>query len=235
MSDTPASHSKRIRQLGVGALVAIIIGVIVAISVGGKDDTAPADTNLAGLDEATALFADIPQDGLVIGAPTAPVTIDEYLDLQCPACARASTRIVPDLVRRYVRTGQAKLVLHATDLVAGPDSRLGARALFAAGQQSRGAEFEHVLLANQGAERSGWLNDAIITNAAQRLGLDVAALDAARTSGASDALVDQVNDTMRTKNYDTTPTFIVTGPEGERRIASTLDLAEFAAAIAAVK
>lgn len=215
--------------------MAIIIGVLVAISVAGGDDNTDGGANLAGVSDATALFAGIPQDGLVIGTPTAPVTIDEYLDLQCPACARASTSIVPQLVTRFVRTGQAKLVLHATDLVAGPDSRLGARALFAAGQQSHAAEFEQVLFANQGEERSGWLNDTIISDAANALGLDLGALDAARASSAADALVDQVNDTMRSKSYTTTPTFVVTGPSGQHRVGNPMNLSEFVSAIAGVK
>jgi protein-disulfide isomerase len=209
--------------------------VLVAISVGGEDDAADGDANLAGVGDATALYAGIPQNGLVIGTPSAPVTIDEYLDLQCPACARASTSIVPQLVTRFVRTGQAKLVLHATDLVAGADSRLGARALFAAGEQSHAAEFEHVLFANQGEERSGSLNDTIITDAAKSLGMNVAALDAARASTASDALVDEVNATMRAKNYTTTPTFIITGPAGQYRVANPMNLSEFVTAIDGVK
>ncbi len=40
----------------------------------------------------STLFAGIPEHDGVLGDPKAPVTVTEFLDLQCPICAEASKR-----------------------------------------------------------------------------------------------------------------------------------------------
>jgi len=231
----PPATSKRTWQLSAGALVAIIVGVLVAISVSSGNDVRGDGTNLAGVDGATALFSGIAQNGLVIGRPTAKVTIVEYLDLQCPRCAEAASSVVPMVMTYFVRNGRAKLELRPTDLIAGPDSRLGGRALYAAGEQGHAGEFAEVMFANQGDERSGWLNDAIIQRVSEVLNLDTAALNATRASAAADHVVDTVNETMVSNGYNGTPTFIVKGPNGQHEVQNVTNMAEFAQAINAVR
>lgn len=216
------------------AVAVIVVAVLVAVSVTGGDKKT-STTNLAGVDEATALFAGIPQNGLVIGNPSAKVTIEEYLDLQCPHCAAAASGTVPSLVTQFVKTGKAKLELRPTDLIGGPDSRVGARALVAAGQQGHAAEFTDILFANQGTEGDGWLGDAIITQVAQALKLDTGKFDDARNASASNGVVDTVNATMKTNSYNSTPTFVIKGPKGQYEIQNRENIAEFGQAINAVQ
>ncbi|TVQ58690.1 MAG: DsbA family protein [Rhodobacteraceae bacterium] len=49
-------------------------------------------------------------DDMVMGAEDAPVTIVEYSSLTCPHCATFHTRTWPEIERRFVRTGQARLI-----------------------------------------------------------------------------------------------------------------------------
>ena len=44
------------------------------------------------------------------GSPTAPVTIYEMSDFQCPWCGRFARETLPTLEREYVATGKVKLV-----------------------------------------------------------------------------------------------------------------------------
>jgi protein-disulfide isomerase len=44
------------------------------------------------------------------GSPTAPVTVYEMSDFQCPYCRRFALETFPELERRYIRTGKVRWV-----------------------------------------------------------------------------------------------------------------------------
>jgi protein-disulfide isomerase len=47
---------------------------------------------------------------IVMGREDAPVTIVEYADLTCPACAAFHSKVLPALKEKYIDTGQVRLV-----------------------------------------------------------------------------------------------------------------------------
>jgi len=105
---------------------AVVAALLVAISLGGSRDgsaaaPAPAGSSLHGLRETTSLLRGIPQQGTVLGQADAPVTIAEYADLQCPFCSAWARDVFPSIVRRYVRSGRAKIEFRGLTFV-GPDS-----------------------------------------------------------------------------------------------------------------
>lgn len=59
--------------------------------------------------KAAALLAVNPQDR-VLGKPDAPVTIVEYGSLSCPHCAHFDTAVLPEVRKKWIETGKAKLV-----------------------------------------------------------------------------------------------------------------------------
>ena len=63
----------------------------------------------------------------VLGDPNAPVTIIEYSSLTCPHCANFHSETLPDLKRKYIDTGKAKLILRDF-----PFDPIGARAAMVA-------------------------------------------------------------------------------------------------------
>ncbi len=75
----------------------------------------------------------IPQRGAVLGDPDAPVTVVEFADLQCPYCKIASDTVVPEIVERYVRNGDAKLVFRDVAFI-GDDSLRAGQLAAAAGE-----------------------------------------------------------------------------------------------------
>jgi protein-disulfide isomerase len=56
-------------------------------------------------------IASVMQDR-VLGDDKAPVTIDEYASLTCPHCAHFDKEILPEVKKRLIDTGKAKLIFH---------------------------------------------------------------------------------------------------------------------------
>src|SRR3954451_20336105 len=106
---------------------------------------------IPGATQVDALLRGIPQRGPWLGRATAPLTVVEYVDVQCPYCARFSDEIFPTVVKRYVRTGRVRILFRGLAFV-GPDSVRGLRWATAAGRQNRLWNVVELLYANQGAE-----------------------------------------------------------------------------------
>lgn len=116
---------------------------------------------LKGASGANALFKGIPQHGLVLGRPSAPVEMALFIDVQCPYCDAYWHDVLPTIVRKYVRPGKVQIDLEPWAFV-GPRSFTGRLGLIAASLQSRGFEYATVLFDNQGVERGGWLTDTMM-------------------------------------------------------------------------
>jgi protein-disulfide isomerase len=111
--------------------------------------------------ERDPLFRGVPQDGIALGNPQAPVTLVEYADLQCPYCAQWARDAFPTIVREYVRTGRVRVVFRGLAFL-GPQSDTALRAALAAGEQDRLWDVVHGLFLQQGAENAGWVSDALL-------------------------------------------------------------------------
>jgi protein-disulfide isomerase len=166
--------SPRVLAAGAGLLVLILVAAILGFtfSRGGSSST----STLSGRADVQTLLHGIPQHGNVLGKATAPATIVEYIDLQCPFCQQFETQALPTLLQQYVRTGKAKLVMKPIAFI-GPDSQLGRLAAIAAGQQNKMFNFAELLYLNQGAENSGWLDGSMVASAARSIaGVNVSKL-----------------------------------------------------------
>lgn len=140
---------------------------------------------LPGAADVQSLLKGIPQRGNVLGKATAPATIVEYIDLQCPFCQQFERQAMPTLIQQYVLTGKAKVVMRPIAFI-GPDSQLGRLAAIAAGRQNKMFNFAELLYLNQGAENSGWLQNSTITAVAASVpGLDVPKLLTDRNATAT--------------------------------------------------
>ena len=136
-------------------LASIGIGVAVAVSGGSSRSTADLPRRgslvnaLPGAGGVHRLFAGIPQRGNELGRSSAPVTLVEYIDPQCPYCREFVATALPRLVTRYVRSGKLRIEARPIAIL-GPDSLRGNRAIVAAGQQGRLFNVAELLYFNQG-------------------------------------------------------------------------------------
>jgi protein-disulfide isomerase len=193
------------------AAIAVTLGVVLA--AGSSKASVPARGSLVnalpGAPGVQQLLQGIPQRGNVLGSQSAPVTLVEYVDLQCPYCQQFETQAMPALIGQYVRTGKVKIEARPIAFI-GPDSQRGRAAAIAAGEQNKLFNFAQVLYLNQGSENTGWLNDQMIESAAASIpGLDVPQVLSARSSAAVNGRADAYDQQATADNVRATPTILV--------------------------
>jgi protein-disulfide isomerase len=155
------------------------------------------------------LFQGIPQKANTLGAAAAPVTMVEYVDLQCPFCREFETEVLPTLVRRYVRTGKLRIEMRLLAFI-GPDSVGGRYGALAAGEQNRQFNFAELLYFNQGTENTGWLDSQMIDSAATSIpGLIIPRWQAAEGSASVKANAAALDAAASAAGVDSTPTILV--------------------------
>ena len=236
--------SPRVLAAAAGVVALIVIAVVLGFSFsrgGSSPATVPQRGSLVnalpGASQVQALLKGIPQHGNVLGKSTAPATIVEYIDLQCPYCQQFETQAMPTLISQYVRTGKAKVVMRPIAFI-GPDSQRGRLAAIAAGKQNRMFDFAELLYLNQGVENSGWLSDGKITSAAASIpGLRVRQLLAERSTSATKDQAAAFDRLSTTDAVSATPTILVGKTGGTLRrvtLASPSDAQSVAAALNSV-
>jgi protein-disulfide isomerase len=223
MTARHASPKVLVAAAAVVVLVAVVIGV--AISFGGGR---PGTRALSGAVATSALLNGLPQHGNVLGSPSAPVTVVEYADLQCPYCRDFDTQWTPGLVDRYVRSGKVKVVFRPLAFI-GPDSVRGRDAVIAAGLQGKLFDVVQLFYANQGTENTGWLDDGLVEAVGASIPtLDVSRFLADRRSAAVARSAETFDAQARADAVSSTPTLLV-GSTG--RVLHRVDPAGLAAAI----
>jgi protein-disulfide isomerase len=177
----PLPRRDRLRPL-IGLLVATAMLAIGAQAASGETDR--ASTPPASIKPSTLSLAGIPQHNETLGSSRAPVKMLYFSDPQCPICLDFHKRILPALVRKYVRTGKLQIQWHGFAVV-GPASVTGNRFIAAAGRQNHLWDVLDDVMANQGTENSGWLNAPLLEQIGSSIeGFDVAAAKAAASSPA---------------------------------------------------
>ena len=220
-------------------LAALALGFV--LTNGSSSSNAPADRSsasaVAGAAEVQRMLRGIPQHGNLLGSPTAPVTMVEYVDLQCPYCQQFETAAMPALISRYVRTGKVKVEARTLAFI-GPDSQRGRDAALAAADQNKLFNFIQLLYLNQGAENTGWLDDQMIEAAARRIpGLRVQRLLDQRNSTAVGDEATNLDAQATAGGVNSTPTILIgksggalqevtlNSPTDEQSVAAALDAA----------
>ena len=154
-----------------GAVAVVAVLVVVSIVVTGGGDNGSTTTTGGS----SALFAGIPQQGTTLGAPSAPVTLVQFEDMQCPVCREYQEDGFSGVVDEYVRPGKVKLRFAGLAFL-GSDSEKALSHVLAAGKQGKLWQYVDALYTNQGAENSGWVTDELLERLAGDVGLDWARL-----------------------------------------------------------
>ena len=205
-----------------GAAGLAAVAVVLAVTLTSSSDKPPATTTVTS---ASSLFAGIPEHNGVLGDPKAPVTVTEYLDLQCPICQEASQSTLPALVRDYVKTGKVKLQARTLHFI-GPDSVRAAKVSAGAERQGRLWPFLETFYANQGEENSGYVTDAFLRQVSAAAGVNASAALGQADSAFAEGRLSLANAEASKLGVDSTPTFTVARGDGPARVVGSGVLSE---------
>lgn len=204
---------KKLLQIAAGGVflaIVVVIGLIVANS--GGDEEGGDASNLGDVQQVESLFANIPQEELVLGDPDAKVELVEYGDLQCPVCKHFAEDILPPVIEKQVRSGEVKVVFRNFPII-GPQSAPAGAAALAAGAQGKGWQFLDLFYLNQGAENSGYADDAFLTAIAEAVGVpDIDKFNKDRTSEKFEAEVEDTAEEAERLGLTGTPSLAIKGP-----------------------
>jgi protein-disulfide isomerase len=219
--------SPRVLAIGGGIVAVIAVVVVLAIVLTGGSASSGIPKGVPNVGSATSavalpsstdvrqLFKGIPQHGAILGNPKAPVTMVEYIDLQCPVCQAFETEVFPDLIKNYVRPGKVKVEMRPWAFI-GPDSFKGQDATIAAIRQNKGFQFAQLLYFNQGTENTGWMTDSVLAyDAASIDGLNVKQLFSERKSSSVKDAAKTVDDQAKADKVSGTPSLFV-GRKGQK-------------------
>ena len=207
---TVKTRGPMVMRLGLLAALAVAAVLVLAVIT-----TPPKTSSADGGGGTPALLSQldgIPQSGVTLGSPQAPVTIVEFADLQCPFCAEYERNVLPTLIDRYVRTGKVQLQLRLLRFL-GPDSDRLARVAAAASAKDRMWQFVALAYERQGAENSGYATPDFLNKLVADAGLGK--LDA---GAAPERQVHQSERAAHALGIQSTPSFLIgrTGARTER-------------------
>ena len=146
-----AARQRRKRRIyvAVGVLGVLLIAAIVGIAVQtSRNDSGPVVLPVTATGD---------DDGIVVGDPAAPVTLDVYEDFQCPNCGQLE-QASGDTINQLVQDSKAKVVYHVMSFL-GPESERAANAAAAAADQDKFAAYHAVLFAQPAPGANRWLHE----------------------------------------------------------------------------
>lgn len=157
---------------------------------------------------ASPIPGNVVADGRRLGSATAPVTIVEYGDYQCPFCGDFARDEEAGMIDEFVATGQASFEYRDLAFL-GEESIGAAEAAACADDQGAFWAFHKTVFANQDGENLGALAPDKLAAMAEGLGLDMDAFTTCVENRTHEATVTAMADEARALGINSTPTFIV--------------------------
>lgn len=227
-----AQQRRRYTLLG-GAVAAAIVVVVVLIIVssGGSNGT----TGLQKGHNASKTYAQvnqllhgIPQNGVILGKPSAPVTLTYFGDLQCPICRDFTLTTFPQFVKDQVRTGHVKVKYRSfctascnNTTSSNPQALFNTQqvAAYAAGKQHRFWDYLELFYHEQGTEDTAYVTPSFLKGLASQIpGLNMTKWMSDRGDPALLSQVQADEQAAAAKQLTGTPTLIMSGKKGAETV-----------------
>ena len=191
------------------------LGAMLAFAALVVADTAPGAVKIVGVSSANTMLQGIPQQGIELGKPDAPITLVEFADQQCPFCAEWARDELPGVISRYVRPGKIRIEYRGLAFL-GSDSTSLLTLAQAAGEQNKLWNVIELENLNQGSENSGYADGAYLDAIAKAVpGLDAKRAFALVSSSAIATRIAQAKALSQQYQINQTPSFLIgkTGDE----------------------
>jgi protein-disulfide isomerase len=135
----------------------------------------------------------------------------EFTDFQCPFCKRFHDTVFPDLVKKYVDSGQLRIVSRNLPLPFHQNAKPAALAALCANQQEKYWPMRERLFA-----KNSELTTSNILGAAEGASLDLAKFKSCWDAKVFDSVLKKDNDDAGTAGITGTPSFVVGKPNGDK-------------------
>jgi protein-disulfide isomerase len=211
-----SAQRKRLIQLGgVAGVVVVIIAIILVATGTGGSKNAPAPKSAAAKtasSEVISLLQGIPQSTNTLGNPNAPVTIQYFGDLECPFCKQFTLSALPTIIKKYVRTGKAKIEYHSMETATHEKEIFQTQqvAALAAGKQNLMWYFVELFYHEQGEEDSGYVTESYLQGLASQVpGLNLSKWTEARSDPTYANQVVSDAQAANQNGFTGTPSFLI--------------------------
>ena len=237
-----AVRRTRLAQLGIVVAVVIvaIVAIVIATGSGGKSSgpvkagSGKASQNVAVVN---AAINGIPQNGITLGNPTAPVTLQYFADLECPICKDFTLGALPSIIQNWVRTGRLKIEFRNLETATREPEVFRSQqiAALAAGKQNKLWQFVELFYHEQQEEGSAYVTEQFLQNMAQQVpALNLAQWAAARSDPTLASQITTDAQVASASGFSGTPSFLMgkTGGAAHRfEPGSLTDPSSFSVAI----
>lgn len=197
----------------IGGIVAVVIAILIGATYSLNTDFVSSESNM----QRKYGTVDTTLGSPMMGSASAPITIIEFGDYQCPQCDRWFKTIRPDIEEQYITPGKANL--YFVDLAFyGPDSKKAAEATYCAQDQGKYWEYHNILYSNQRGINDGWANPDNLKKFASELNLDRELFDSCLDSDKYKNRVERNVLEAKRNGAAGTPTFIIVGSDGSQQM-----------------
>jgi protein-disulfide isomerase len=202
--------------------------VLAAVAVAGTIALVMARGKRSGSESIAGVVADSTVfPGHMLGSDSAPVTIVEYADFECPACGKFAVLNEPDVRARLVSTGRVRWIFRDFPLQNHPNSMPAHLAAACAGDQGKFFEMHDQLYFNQGRWALEKRPQKEFRAYARAIGLDLGAYDECVDAGRYLGRLTAMREDALRRGISSTPTFEI----GSRRMTGYLDYDSLAAIV----
>ena len=180
-------------------------------SVKSAQTASPATGTQGTAAGAPVIVKNISTEGLPsLGKASAPVTVVEFADFQCPYCGKLFQDSLPSLKKDYIDTGKVKFYYNDFAFL-GAESIQAASAAKCADDQGKFWEYHDYLYSHQDGENRGAFSDDNLKKFAGAVGLDQKKFDSCLDTNKYEQEVK--DETARAKTYGvgSTPSTFVNG------------------------
>ena len=213
MDDARRQRLLQLSAAGVFLAIIVVVVVIIVVSSGSGDKGGEPSKSEQG--EVGKLLTGIPQSGMTLGSPDAPVKVFEYGDLQCPYCKANAEEVTPEVIEHQIRDGEASITFR-NFVIIGPQSVPAGEAALAAGAQDKAWNFIELFYRNQGEENSGYVTDEFIESIGRKSGIpDFAIWNKERKSHKYKKQIEAESQEAIKLGFSGTPSFAIEGPSSK--------------------
>jgi protein-disulfide isomerase len=149
--------------------------------------------------------------GYYLGSDSAPLTVTEYADYECPACQQWAIVQFPTIRERLIATGQVRWRYRDFPLDMHRHARVAAHAAACAEEQGKYWEMNEQIYSWAGDWPLKRDANGVFRGLAQKLGVDAAAYDACMASGRFAGRIAAGRNEGISAGVGSTPTFLING------------------------